>query len=56
MSEPETIGKAEVKRIVGFLNDVQEGLCEHDDVATMQMQLTELYRVIRLLMDGTFKA
>jgi hypothetical protein len=50
------IDKAEVKQIADFLNDVYEGICECDDVTTMQMQLTELYRVIRLLMDETFKA
>lgn len=45
-----------VEVIAGFLNDVWEGICEGEDVGTVQMQLTELYRVIRLLMDETFKA
>jgi hypothetical protein len=50
------LDKAEIKPIADFLNDVYEGLREGDDVTTMQIQLTELYRVIRLLMDETFKA
>jgi hypothetical protein len=44
------------RRLADFLSDVYEGICEGDDVTTMQMQLTELYRVIRLLMNETFKA
>jgi hypothetical protein len=40
--------KAKIRQIADFLNDVYEGICEGDDVATMQMQLTELYRVIKL--------
>ncbi len=47
---------AQVKQIADFLNDVNKGISEGDDVATMQMELTELYRVIRLSMDETFKA
>jgi hypothetical protein len=45
--------KSEVRRIVAFLKDVREGLCEGDEVVTMQAQLTELYRVIKRLMDAT---
>ena len=48
--------KAEIKRMNNFLNDVHEGLCEGDETATMQLQLTELYKVIKTLMDETFKA
>lgn len=32
---------------------MQEGLCEGDEVVTMQGQLNELYRVIQRLMDAT---
>ena len=46
--------KADIKRIAGFLSDVFEGICEGDDNTTMQLQLTELYRIIRFLMDATF--
>jgi hypothetical protein len=46
--------KAEVKQIADFLNDVHEGLCEGDGDAAMRLHLTELYRVIRRLMDATF--
>lgn len=45
--------KSEVRRIVAFLKDVQEGLCEGDEAVTMQAQLTELYRIIKRLMDAT---
>lgn len=31
--------RADIKRINTFLNDVQEGLCEGDEPATMHMQL-----------------
>ena len=41
-----------IQQIADFLNDVHEGICEGDDVATMQLQSTELYRMIRLLVDG----
>lgn len=45
--------KSEIRRIVAFLKDVQEGLYEGDEVVTMQLQLTELLRVIKRLMDAT---
>jgi len=48
--------KAEIKRINNFLNDVHEGLCEGDETAAMQLQLTELYGTIKLLMNETYKA
>jgi hypothetical protein len=47
--------KAEIKRIGGFLSDVYEGICEGDEPATMQLHLSELYRIIQILMDETFK-
>lgn len=47
--------KAEIRQISDFLYDVNEGLCEGDEVVTMQLQLTELYRVIKRLMDATFE-
>jgi hypothetical protein len=48
--------KAEVKQIADFLNEVHEGICEGDEEATMRLYLTELYRVIKRLMDATFAA
>jgi hypothetical protein len=48
--------KAEIKQINNFLNDVQERLCEGDEATAMHLQLTELYGIIKLLMDETFKA
>ena len=52
----EAMDKAEIKAIGDFLSDVYEGICEGDETTTMQQQLTELYRVIKRLMDLTFKA
>ena len=46
----------EIKQIESLLSDVQEGLCEGDELATMQVQYNELYQVIRRLMDATFEA
>ena len=48
--------QAEIKAIGDFLSDVYEGICESDETTTMQQQLTELYRVIKRLMDLTSKA
>ena len=48
--------KAEIKRISDFLNDVYEGICEGDSEITTRQQLNELYKVIKRLMDATFKA
>ena len=45
--------KAEVQQIGDFLNDVHEGLCEGAEEAMMLLHLTELYRVIKRLMDAT---
>jgi len=47
--------KAEINRIGSFFSDVYEGICDGDDHTTMQLQLTELYRIIRILMDKTFE-
>ena len=47
--------KAEIKRIAEFLSDVYEGICEWDERTTMELQLTELYDVIKRLMDATFE-
>jgi len=47
--------KAEVQRTARLLLDVHEGVYEGGEPVTMQ-QLTELYRVIELLMDETSKA
>ena len=48
--------KTEIKRINNFLNDVHEGLCEGDEPAAMHLQLSELYKVIKTLMDETYNA
>ena len=48
--------KAEIKRIGDFLKDVYEGICEQDPPETQQLQLNELYRIIKRLMDLTSKA
>ena len=50
------MNKAEVQEISKFLDDVYEGICEGDETATMQQQLTELYCVIKRLMNATSKA
>jgi len=47
--------KVEFKQIADFLNDVYEGLCEGDEEAAIRLHLTELYRVIKRLMDATFE-
>lgn len=49
-----TMEKAEIKRISDFLSGVYEGICEQDRADVQQMQLNELYRVIKTLMDATF--
>lgn len=46
--------KAEIKWIADFINDTWEGICEGDDLVTMQMQLSELYKIIHQLMQATF--
>ncbi len=48
--------KAEIKSISDYLKDLEEGLYEWDYRGiTTQGHLTELYRIIKLLMDTTFK-
>ena len=48
--------KAEIKQIADYLKDLEEGLVEWDYRGiTTQGQLTELYRIIKRLMDATFK-
>ncbi len=49
--------KAEVKAIGEYLKDLEEGLYEWDyrGITTLG-HLTEVYRIIKLLMDETFKA
>jgi hypothetical protein len=51
-----SMDKAEIKQVADFLNDVYEGLCEGDEEAAIRLHLTELYRVIKRLMDATFVA
>ncbi len=48
--------KAEIQRIADYLKDLEESLYEWDyRGVTTQGQLTELYRIIKRLMDATFK-
>ncbi len=47
--------KAEIQRIGKFLTDVREEI-EGNDAVTMRLHLTELYRVIRTLMDEAYKS
>jgi hypothetical protein len=48
--------KAEIKQIADYLKDLEEGLYERDYRGiTTQGQLTELYRIIKRLMDATFE-
>jgi restriction endonuclease S subunit len=48
--------KAEIKQIADYLKDLEEGLYEWDYRGiTTQGQLTELYRIIKRLMDATFE-
>jgi len=51
-----SMDKAEIKQIADFLSDVYEALCEGDGDAATRLYLTELYRVIKWLMDATFAA
>jgi len=51
----EAMTKAEIEEIADFIMDTFEGVCEVDPPTTMQLQLSELYRIIPLLMDETFK-
>ena len=46
----------EIQQIESLLSDVYEGLCEGDELATMQLQYNELNQAIRRLMDATFEA
>ncbi len=49
--------RAEVKAIGDYLKDLEEGLYEWDYRGmTALYRLPELYRIIKLLMDETFKA
>lgn len=47
--------KVEIKRIADYLKDLEEGLYEWDYRGiTTQQELTELYDIIKTLMDATF--
>ncbi|MBN2457301.1 MAG: hypothetical protein JXB29_12330 [Sedimentisphaerales bacterium] len=47
--------KTEIKRIGDYIKDLEEGLYEWDySGITTQGELTELYRIIKRLMDATF--
>ena len=46
----------EIQHIESLLSDVQEGLFEGDELATMQLQYNELHHAMRRLMDATFEA
>ena len=48
--------KPEIKRIADYLKDLEEGLYEWDYRGlTSQRHLAELYRIIKTLMDETFR-
>ena len=48
--------KVEIKRIADYLKDLEEGIVEWDYRGiTTQGHLTELYRIIKRLMDATFE-
>lgn len=47
--------QTEIQQIRNFLSDVYEGICEDDGPTALQPYLSELYRVIKLLMDETFR-
>ena len=48
--------KAEIKQVADYLKDLEEGLYEWDyrGITTLR-DLTELYRIIKLLMNETFE-
>jgi len=46
--------KAEIQQIANFLKRVRSDLFESGGDASLHLHLTELYRVIRRLMDATF--
>jgi len=47
--------KDQIESIHNFLAGVYQRICEDSGPAAMQLYLTDLYRVIKLLMDETFK-
>ena len=48
--------RAEIKRIADYLKDLEGGLVEWDYRGiTTQGHLTELYRIIKRLMDATYE-
>ena len=48
--------RAEIKRIAGYLKDLEEGLVEWDYRGiTTQGHLTKLYSIIERLMQATFE-
>jgi len=51
---PNIIHKTEMRQIAAFLRDVHEDLCEQEGDTALRLHLTELYRVIKRLMDATF--
>lgn len=49
--------RAEIKRVVDYLKDLEEGLYKWDYCGITTLSgLTELYRIIQTLMNATFKA
>lgn len=48
--------RVEIKQIADYIKDLEEGLYEWDYRGiTTQGQLTELYRIIKRLMDATYE-
>jgi len=44
--------KAEIQQVASFLSDVRESLFRRRGEAALRLHLTELYRVIRRLVDA----
>ena len=45
--------RTEITRIASVLNDVYEGICEGDELAAMQLHLSQLHSIIGALQDET---
>ncbi len=48
--------KTETDQITSFIADVHEALRDGDNPKTLPLHLTELYRIIKMLMDETARA
>ena len=50
------MNEMQIRQTNVFLSGVYEGLCKGNDRPAMQFQLTQLYGIIRNLMEATFIA